>query len=475
MKCPVELFSLAAAFCLLAGCQTFHSQPISSSKTAENFDSRTLNNPELREFLERNLRTNFSTWPPRSWDFSKLILAAFYYHPSLDVARAQWMSSDASVISAKTRPNPTISISPEYDFSATKNVSPWIAGFNFDLPIETAGKRGYRSARAQYLSEAARLNIGSVAWEVRKNLRDSLIDFNTAKKEKALLEKQKEIQTKIAAILKKQLQAGAITPFENSTAQLVLSKTELDLGAAKLQLAEARSRVAEALGVPRAALDGIEFLSAFSTAFDGSDLTVPEVRRQALQNRSDILSSLGEYAASQSALQLEIAKQYPDLHLGTGYQYDQGDNKWSLIGISLELPLLNQNQGGIADAKAHRNEIAAKFVAMQAKVISEIDRAIAVYQIARAQLKTSATLWQTQQQRERSVAAQFKAGALDRSEWLTAQIELGAAELAQADLRTKAEHALSDLEFAVQRPLDSAETLLSEFEKNTREKKENQP
>jgi broad specificity phosphatase PhoE len=26
----------------------------------------------------------------------------------------------------------------------------------------------------------------------------------------------------------------------------------------------------------------------------------------------------------------EIAKQYPDIHLGPGYQYDQGVNKWTL-------------------------------------------------------------------------------------------------------------------------------------------------
>ncbi len=37
-----------------------------------------------------------------------------------------------------------------------------------DIPIETAGKRGYRMAEARYLSEAARLNIAQTAWEVRR-------------------------------------------------------------------------------------------------------------------------------------------------------------------------------------------------------------------------------------------------------------------------------------------------------------------
>jgi len=47
-------------------------------------------------------------------------------------------------------------------------------------------------------------------------------------------------------------------------------------------------------------------------------------RRQALQGRADVLAALSDYAASESALQLEVAKQYPDVHLNTGYEYDQG-------------------------------------------------------------------------------------------------------------------------------------------------------
>jgi outer membrane protein TolC len=66
---------------------------------------------------------------------------------------------------------------------------------------------------------------------------------------------------------------------------------------------------------------------------------------------------LAEYNASQSALQLEIAKQYPDIHLNPGYEFDQGDNKWS-PGLTVTLPILNQNKGPIAEAEAKRTEAA---------------------------------------------------------------------------------------------------------------------
>jgi len=457
---------------VLTGCVSYQDRPLSPVETAAGFQSRTLDNSELRSFLEKNLSTNFSTWPPKVWDFSTLTWVAFYYHPSLDVARAQWAVNNAGETAAKARPNPTVSVSPEYNFNAASGVSPWIAGLNFDLPIETAGKRGYRTAQAKHLSEAARLNIGTVAWQVRKNFRDALIDFDVAQQSAAFLRKQQSLQTKMVEILDLQLKTGAISRFEISTAHLALDKVQLDLGNAQSQKIEASSHVVESLGLPMSALAGINLAPVEISV---GDLGSPEVRQHALQNRSDILSALAEYAASQSALQLEIAKQYPDVHLGTGYQFDQGENKWALVGLSLELPVLNRNQGGIAEAKARREEAAAKFVALQAKVLAEIDRAFAVYRATEDQLKISAALLTTQHKRQQSMEAQFKAGAIERLDFLTMEVELGASEVLRLDTEAKAAHALSDLEFAVQQPLAGTRSMLTETEANPRNEKENHP
>src|SRR5262249_18362260 len=145
----------------------------------------------------------------------------------------------------------------------------------------------------------------------------------------------------------------------------------------------------------------------------GTDLSTQEVRRQALLNRADLLASLAEYEATQAALQLQIAKQYPDIHLGPGYQYDQGDHKVTLA-LTAELPILNQNQGPIAEAEAHRNEAAARFLALQAKVIADIDRAVASYQAAQTNLTTLEALGREHKRRNAMVEAQLRAGAADR-------------------------------------------------------------
>jgi hypothetical protein len=45
------------------------------------------------------------------------------------------------------------------------------------LPIETAGKRGYRTAEAQRLADAARLAAGETAWAVQSRIRTALLQY----------------------------------------------------------------------------------------------------------------------------------------------------------------------------------------------------------------------------------------------------------------------------------------------------------
>jgi outer membrane protein TolC len=97
-----------------------------------------------------------------------LTLAAFYLSSELDVARAQWGTAQAALRTAGQRPNPTLSVSPQYD-ATTVTPSPWVGAFNLEIPIETAGKRGHRMAQAQHLSDAAELHIAATAWQVRGN------------------------------------------------------------------------------------------------------------------------------------------------------------------------------------------------------------------------------------------------------------------------------------------------------------------
>ena len=372
---------------LLAGCARFQPRPISPKETAAAWQARSLDNPAFKAFLEKNLARHFDEWPLKSWDFDTLNLAAFYYHPSLDVARAQWRVAQGGDVTAAQHPNPTITAAPGYDFTATSlGTDPWIPGVTFDVPIETMGKRGYRKAEARHLSDSARLNIATIAWQVRHNLRMSLIDLKAAEQRATLLQRQSALQEKIVRSLRERVEAGAASSVELTPVELAGKKIQVDLADARRLANDARFHVADAIGVPESGIAGIEIDFDLSERHPAAtDLLSVAVRDEALRSRPDILGALADYAASQSALQLQIAKQYPDINFGPYYQYNQGDHQFTL-SVTAELPLLNQNQGPIAEAEGHRAELAARFNELQAKVINEIDRAISAYRVAQENL-----------------------------------------------------------------------------------------
>jgi outer membrane protein TolC len=187
-------------------------------------------------------------------------------------------------------------------------------------------------------------------------------------------------------------------------------------------------------------------------------------------NRPDILAALAEYAASESALQLEIAKQYPDLHLNPGYEFDQGLNKWA-IGFSLTLPLLNRNEGAIAEAEAKRKEAAAKFLALQAQVIGEIQRTMTGYGAALEKLKTAETLLSAQTEQQKSMQSMFNAGEADRLALLSADLEVGTMGISRLDAFVKTRQSLDLFEDAVQVSLTGVEPLPGAAEIDPRDKR----
>lgn len=457
-RAKIALLSLGIATVLLPGCVSFEPRPLSPADKASAFEARRLTDPGLKQFLEQNLQHEVTPWPPAAWDLPLLTLAALYYNPDLAVVRAQWQAAQAATVTAGARPNPSLSTSAQYN-ATTAGISPWTWGLGLEFPIETAGKRGYRLARAEHVSEAARQQLASAAWDTRSRLRASLVNAYGARRREDVLNRQLKLQEDYVGWLDHRLAGGTVAAFEVTQAHLALDRTRLALHQVRRQAAEARAAVAAALGVP---VEVVESLPLSLTAFDYPPFTgglVPdEVRREALQSRPDLLGALASYAAAESALQLEIAKQYPDLRLGPGYTFDQGDNKWSL-GLSLVLPVFHNNQGPIAEAEARRTEAEAHFVALQARVINEIERVTEGYQLALKELDTAEALLTAARERLQLQRGRLKGGEAQQAYLLNALLELESAALARAEALVRAQQAFGALEDAVHRPLDPLEIL----------------
>ncbi len=434
----------------------YEPRPPDPAKTAAALESRTLDDPGLRKFLTENLRKDFSVGQPVGWDFETLCWVAFYFNPTLDVARAQWESARAAQTTAAARPNPSLTLTP--GFSANPGgASPWLPAVGLDLALDPATQRDRRAEIARLNAEAARQAVFAAAWQVRGDLRRALQDFWLASRRAAQLRPQVESHRQILALLEQRRTAGAATAADVSTARLALIRTETAALDAGRQLAPASQRVAQVLGVSAAALATLP-PSMSGTPDWPSSAALAASRRQALQSRADVLVALARYVVAESAFALEIERQHPGLHVGPGYQWDQGQSKWT-VAFTFELPLFSHNEGPLAEAEAHRHEAAAQLAVVQAQVLAEIDSAVAAHTAVTGQISGLESVQDELKKQLALVEARLRAGVTDQLDLQNARLELALGEQALEEAGFQTRLAPGQLEDALQIPIASLEAL----------------
>lgn len=450
---------------VVAGCVRYRPAPITPGQGLATLERRSLADSGLRAFVARNLtaerapRATTPTDTTRAWDLTALTLAAFYYSPDLDVARARWAIAEAGVVTAGARPNPTLSVSPgrvvgqsAAAAEAEAGVSPWTLALDLDIPLEIFHQRGYRIARARQLADSARFGFAQAAWDVRDRARAALLDYGSARERGALQRAIVGEREELVRLLERRLAVGEASQLDVSRERARRDQASLELRAVERAAVEARSGLAAAIGVPAEALDG---MSVDAHLPEPSFATLPpldSLRRLALLGRADVRALLAEYGAAESALALEVARQYPGLHLLPGLSWDRGDAILSL-GASAVLPLLNRNRGPIMEAMARRRETAARVLQLQAVVLGQLDSALAGYRAATLAVADADSLLAAERRAATGVEAQLRVGETDRVALVSTRIEVATGELARLDAIAARGRALGRLEDAVQRPL----------------------
>ena len=438
--------SILSLFLLTVGltsCVSYQARPLSADAASVAFEGRSLNDEGLQDFPKDQGAGR------GGWSVDRLALAAAYFHPDVALARAEADELAAAVKTAEQRPNPVISLTPQLASNNVNPISPWFFTPMATVPIETAGKRSKRTEQALAAAEAARWRVVARAWQARSRVRAAMLEVHGAQENLRLLETEQKLHEAAIQKLTAQMEAGDVSAFELTQARLALNRTRLTLADAQRNLVTGEARLAAAVGLPASALRGVKLdLADFENL---PSVAAQESRRKALTQRADLMALLVDYAAAEAGLQLEIARQYPDIQLTPGYNYNQGQNRWQL-GLNVELPR-NRNRGPIAQAEARRATAEKRFLAQQATIQGELDLALSAYQASRAKALTAAQLAKEAVTAEGQTQRMVDAGEVSALELTRRQIETSAANVALLTANLEAQTAGGALEDAMQAPL----------------------
>ncbi len=455
---PTKPFIASLAFTLLASAcanEKYQAKPLAPAQVTAKILSKDSNDAGFKAYLIKQGYAE-NDLPFKTWGLNELTLCALYFHPKLDVAKAQLALANFSLATTGQKQMPTLNGNIAHSNQANGDKSPWALGLNVEIPIETTNKRQLRTEEAQHLADAARIDVAETAWQLRSQIAKDLLRFNENIALQQQLSNELKQQDALVQLLAKRVQLGALSNTELSAAKLVQQKTLFALNSEQAKAAEIRAALASDVGLTTEKFSQLTLKSLDvenSLAQLGTSLNdAKKLQEQALLNRLDIRRSLAKYAAAESKIKLEIAKQTPDISLSPGVAFEFGDAIWSL-GFSALLNLVNNNQTLVREAEQLREIEGAQFETLQNLTIGDLSQHLATYHACTQNVAQIKQQQAAQQQLDQKIQKQFTAGLIDKLELTQNQLHTSLLQQQLVNTQFDCLNAALTLEDVLQRPI----------------------
>ena len=366
---PLRRVAALGLACAAVGCARYAPAPLDPAATADAYGARRLDAPELRTWLSAH-----GGAADDGWTSATLGIVALYYHAAVARARATWESARAAEGSAGARPQPDVQGELGYATSSAVFESRWLGVLSAIFTVELGGKRGARLIAARARTAVAETDLEETAWRTARAVRAAAVDLAGAEERLTDASEGADRVTAFAARLRRRYDEGTLGRAELAAIEAEEADSRAGSARERAGVAAARESLAQAVGIPVAALEGARMAAEVvpTCASAGTD----SLQALALRRRPEVGRALAEYAVAEADVRVAVAGSYPDVSLGPGYTWDQGIGRWSLLFGLPRLPL-NGNRGPIAEAIARRREAAARFAERQQTVLEDVSGAVA--------------------------------------------------------------------------------------------------
>lgn len=280
----------------------------------------------------------------------------------------------AQVLQAASRPNPTLSGQVEDLRSQNR-----IATIAISQQLETAGKRDKRMAVADANLAIADAEIGIAQAETSAKAYAVFYQVLAAQQAQTLAHELLQIATQSKETTSKRVLAGKVSPVEETKAKVAEAGLKIDLANANQQLATAKQRLASLWAKGNSQTDYIavgelEKLSSIPTL---SDLMAQLPDSPRLKKASLAIMQ------KQTLSAIEQSKKTPDVTVSLGARRNEelGGITQAVIGLSIPIPVFDNNQGNLQGARAREFQSIDEKAALQNQLQTELAGAYARRQL----------------------------------------------------------------------------------------------
>lgn len=300
--------------------------------------------------------------------------------------------ADARIITARMRPNPTLSVEADHldllgtRYSAANGAGPAEYSARIDWIFEGGGKRQRRQQVAELEKQVTELRLQEAVRQLILEVQNSFVEMLLARGLLALAHENSQSLERLVRISSERVRAGDLAKVELMRTQLARLQMDNSVIQARLRLQTSRQKVLLLMGRP-------SFEEAFEIEGDFSREGIPDpfpvLEKKALDRRPDYLAMIREQQRSEAEVEKQIADSHIDYTVGMEYRRQQGlAGTGNSLGFFLSIPLILQdtNEGEIERTRQEAAQIKAQTLALAATIRQELLSAWEQFKTAEALL-----------------------------------------------------------------------------------------
>lgn len=425
----------------LVGCQSYRARPLVPAEI-------------LREIEASRRQVEAGSPSAPGPDFATTARWMHAHSPRLRVARAEFQKAWVLARTKTPLPNPEIAFGPligsRLGEGAARRIQPMVE-FGFTIPL--SGRLGYQDEVNEVRARASAVDLAVSHRSEYLRLRQLYATWVLSHRRLEIHRGLRDSAQRSLDLTRRLVEAGDAGALDTGLMNLEVARREMALLDIRSQIAGLVEALSRRVGVHSDFFQSPGKTPALPGAYE-----IPARDRAGeilVANHPELAGLRARYGVAEKELRLEVARQYPDIRIGSSFEGDPGDKKkvWGLA-VGITIPAFDRNQQAIATAEKERDRVRTQYEAALTRALAALEGALARVDLAarKQNLLKKEILPRARQNLEIAHQA-IRAGAFNALEYLEVERTLRSVRITTLDAELQALEARFDLEQVMGVPL----------------------
>ncbi|MEI8211944.1 MAG: TolC family protein [Planctomycetota bacterium] len=318
------------------------------------------------------------------WTLDQAVAMAISNHPSLREARAAIDEARGFAYQAGLYPNPRIDSGNPQTLGGANSVY----SFGVTQEVIRGGKRQLDVAAAERAVQRSQFEYMQRQYALITDVRQAFVAVLASQERIRILELLLAVARELEQTSDNLVKAGQSSEADLLLLRLERRRAETTLQATRAELEGRRALLAAQIGLPEFPIRNV--LGDLMMAIPNYESILLD--EQVIDQNAGINAGRSEVARSRELLQRAIVEPIPNVTVQGGTQYTVSQpHEQALVGVYVDIPIWNRNQGNIRAAESTVRKVSAAVSTARTEIAKRLADALARYRAAGRQVESYET------------------------------------------------------------------------------------